>query len=540
MKSKLLLTFALTATALFAGCSDENMFSSAPGHFEGVVSIKKDKQRIAQSLVQADIRLDSKTQLSLKIAPLRGGAEWNFIIKAKDSKHLDLSGQALTKAKNGCFLNGADQPAARLCYDGREITIDLLNGPGGTFSLVIDRYDVNRNPVLEPAKVFPLAELLDRSMNRGFNTRAEFESVIQAKLNADHSLAMLAPHLSSSTVLAVITGGWVSLYHAVGDLIPFVFPSRWFSAKEASLQATAEYYTLLLMKADSANIVEGFAYAIERDVKTLAAFEANVLSVTHVRDQIVAKEQLGLLPLGSADDITIIINGLEAGISSLRQAINEERESLAQASGFFNPKAIIDIEIGGDLSVENPLPLDTESIMDVAKQRSYELSQMDVLIDSARWSKWEKAFSWFDLSGGEPLGLNMISFFQVAPSQIRQLTAKREGLESQLIGKATALFEEITQTLEAHGLAKQAVTIDDRRVNNALAKMDLGLNFSLPSLASALVDKAKADINQISAEYAYYIEISKVNRLVFAGPYSRLAPGSGLAATNVSAAVTSK
>src|SRR5476649_1231237 len=100
MKSKLLLPLVLTVTVLFAGCNDQNMFNSAPGHFEGVVSVKKDKQRITQSLVQADIKLESKTQLALRISPLKGGGEWNFTIKATDSKHIDLSGQKLTKDKN--------------------------------------------------------------------------------------------------------------------------------------------------------------------------------------------------------------------------------------------------------------------------------------------------------------------------------------------------------------------------------------------------------------------------------------------------------
>ena len=102
------------------------------------------------------------------------------------------------------------------------------------------------------------------------------------------------------------------------------------------------------------------------------------------------------------------------------------------------------------------------------------------------------------------------------------------------------MFEEINQSLDAYRLAKEAVAIDTRRVVTIQHNIDLGITYQLASLSSALVDKAKADMNQISAEYSYYVGITKINRLMFAGPYGRLAPSTGWATPGISTGVVSK
>ncbi|MBI3541957.1 MAG: hypothetical protein HY075_01600 [Deltaproteobacteria bacterium] len=531
---------AVATTLVFAGCDGKDMFDSAPGHYEGFVAVKGAGARVEQTLVQADIKKSSKTELAITIAALKGPVTWGFALKARDKDNVELaptqqpdaSARKLKRANNECFAGGqTNAPTSALCFDGHELTIDLIgiSGPqnaAGSLTLVLDKYDKTRLPANpEVARPYTLSEIVDRALKQSFTTRVEFEHVVQAKLNAQNQAAMLLPHLSAGTLLSVAWSGISSLLHAVSDLVPFLFPDRWIQAKEASLAAQAERDAFIIMRADAGNIAEGLAYVIERDRMIIARNQTNLASITVIRDEIARRERDNLIQAGSSDDVTSVMNSLEQGLSVMRQLVVEEYTALAQASGFVNPRAISELtSAAGEVSVEVPVELDTASITEVTLQRSYELHQLDTLIDAARWNKYERWFTWMDPAGGAAIGVNLYPYLQVAPSQLRELGTKRENMQALLLQKTENLFGEINQALQAYALAKEGVGIQSRRINRILTNMRLGINFTLADLVGALQSQVAADIAQVNAEYAYYVGISKINRLLFAGPYARLAP----------------
>lgn len=280
------------------------------------------------------------------------------------------------------------------------------------------------------------------------------------------------------------------------------------------------------MRADAANISEGLSYTIERDTKIISRFETQYRTVTRIRDEILAKERLHLLPAGSSDDVTSILNAIEKSISGLRLLVTEEYSALAQAAGFLTPTAISGVKSSSEISILSPEPLDRTAITEVAVQRSYEINQIDTLIESARVNKLERYFSIIDPAGGAQaaIGFNLYAYFQVAPSQLRELAVRRDNLKSLLEQKAFNTYSEATQAIQAYQIATTGIEIQDRRVDRVLSYLRLGIGFSLADLVNAIQSRVQSDVDQVNAEYAYYVALSKINRLLFAGPYARLNP----------------
>lgn len=517
---------------LFAGCDGGGLFSAAPGYYQGFVTFKDSARSKGQVLVMTDVATVGERRLRLEVKALRGESSWRFELEVLDKDRVRLDSVELVKEKENtqCFAMQSRGSTAlpRFCFDGRELSMDASVN-GGSFSLVVVRVDPSKLPEMEIPGSFQASKLIELSMARNFTNRIEFEHVVQAKLNADMAAQSLLPHLSMGTILSAALGGWTALFRAVGELFPFLFPSRWLEAKEAGLTAKAQEDALIIMKANSGYLVEGLSYLIERDEMIVARLEENMASITLIRDEIIQRERGNLLQAGASDDVTSVLNSIQKSVSALRQMLTEEYASLAQASGFFNPKAISSVKASGEISISQPEKLDYPSILEVALQRSYELDQIDILIESARLNKWERVFSWLDPSApaAGTIGVALYPYITINNSQVRELAVKREEIESKIVQKVGTTLGQVSQSLQAYGLAQEGVDIQARRIDRLLGNMELGINFSLLELVSALQERVRNEIDKINAEYAYYIGVSNINRLLFAGPYSRLARGLG-------------
>jgi hypothetical protein len=534
--------FLLAGLAVFAvGCDGDDVFDSAPGKYEGFAAMRV-QGKITQVLVDAEITSPAKHSLSITVASLKGNGNWRFDLKAKKKDEVELAGQTLKRITPECFANGHDasRPDTKLCFARGQLLLDFIGTEEGgpPLLIIVNKIDKTRRPVFEKPAAYTAQQLVSKTMNQGFDTRVEFEHAVQAKLNAQSAAYSLLPHLSMGTILNVAFSGWTVLFRAFSDLVPFLFPNRWFKASEASHTADAEKDALVLMRADSANITEGLCYAIARDKQIIVRLRQNINSITAVRDEIRAKEDLRLIQINSSADITSIINSLEKSVSALEQMIVEEYASVGMAAGFFNPKAIVDVEPDESLRVAAPEALDADSVYETALQRSYELRQMDSLIAAAKANEKASYFTWLDPSGDPQgnLGLGLYPYLQVGASKIRELQVKRESLQSILAQKTSNALGEVKQSLDAYRLSQEGQAIQAERIERILANLRLGMNFSLSELASALQDQVKGDIDLVNAEYGYYVAMSKINRSIFAGFYADADPNLAVMGSNGSRA----
>jgi hypothetical protein len=240
------------------------------------------------------------------------------------------------------------------------------------------------------------------------------------------------------------------------------------------------------------------------------------------------KEAAGLLQLGVSDDLTSIINSIDVAVVELENVRIKELAALSHAAGFYNPKAILNVDpepskSGGALSsVKNPVILDLNSSLQSAVARSAELLQILSLIQLAKHTKIERIYSWLDPSADTFAGLgpSYPFYLEVSQRQIDEMIARKEQLKSVIFNKVSDAISELDTTVKDYDLALQSREIQERRVIRISQNIKVGIAFAMSDLVFALQDKIKADLNIITAEYGYLISLSRVNRLLYQGPYS--------------------
>jgi outer membrane protein TolC len=535
--SSLLGLLAMSALLSLSGCRASDLTNSV-GHYEGLLT-ESDGTKTTQMIVTGDISSPVQLQLEMKVDAHGQNQTWTFGISANrrgQVSFIDKSSNITTplaSADDSCYVtantpDGA-KPGIRVCADGKEVKLDITPAAGTALSFVLDRAQTGSMPPLEPPTEYKLSQLTQRAIDRSFTSRIEFEQVVQARLQSENAHLNLLPHISIGTIIGWATSGVsaIGLIKSIGDFAPFLFPSNWFKAKEAGLQSVAERYTYLLMKADSGSITSGLVFQIARDKKSIERMQVERAAIAEIREQIYNRERLGLLPEGSTIDIDSILDAADKAVLGLQQAVAEEYTSLAQAAGFFNPNAVKGITLDTDASVEKPVTFDPALTSKDALDRAVELKQMDALIAVARAQRYQRYFDWLDPSGGSgaSIGFGLGPYIAIGSSQVREAEIKRQQLQSTLLQKVANTITEIDTSIAAHELALKDVSIQQTRVQRYLNQIRIGVNVSTTDLINALASQMQADLDAVNTEFQYLVSYDKMQRTLYAGPYSNLGPG---------------
>src|SRR6185437_16736993 len=105
----------------------------------------------------------------------------------------------------------------------------------------------------------------------------------------------------------------------ISDLAPFLLPSRWLQASEASDQSRAEQDADRIMRLDMGAQIEGLFYTYDRDRKSLALYQAIRKKYEGIQDDVFKREKAGQLPVGSADNVSAVLEELEDSVDVFRQ-----------------------------------------------------------------------------------------------------------------------------------------------------------------------------------------------------------------------------
>ena len=548
--------FLIAALVLVqTGCKKNNLLFEATGHFQGN-SLSRKATQVKQAQVTAEITLVSKNELHLSTAALDNPADTSqFIFRIESKKKAqfffpggDSAGISLKPSVKNCLTteNIPDHLSATICFNGIDLTIELDWGQSTNkaYTLSVSRVGITDLPKFEKPQTYTVAQLIDRAMKQSFDTAVQFERVVQAKLKTQTAYLNLIPHLSTNAVLNIASMNLIGYLKAAGDVVPFLFPTRWLETKEAKFQSEAEFDAMILSKADAANIVEGLAYGVSRDAAVVSLIEKNQKYISEIKEQIRQREQTGLMQAGASDDVASILNSIAQGSSALQNNLKLEKIALAEGAGFYNYAAIDDIVPVEGQSIAQIKPYDNDTINKISKialDRSYERRQMGALLNVARLKKKERYFQWLDPSGDRDggLGFNLIPYIKIGTSQIQELIDKEHKLEAGIIDKVAAAALAANQALEAYGLAQAGNEIQTRRITRHLGNMESGVNFSMSDLTNALQERLKTQIELTHAQYAYYTAQSNLNRALLSGPYALLPTDRGEASWVVSTGTSS-
>ncbi|NDD93220.1 TolC family protein [bacterium] len=311
----------------------------------------------------------------------------------------------------------------------------------------------------------------------------------------------------------------------VSDLAPFLFPTRWMRAREAGHLADAARYSGILMRANSASIAEGLCYTLIHDEQSLAQMQKQHEFLSQIKDQIQGRERFGLLPPGASDDIRSLMNQLDQASLLLKETVREQYRALAQASGFMNPSAISAIRLDLEATIEKPQPVVTEEFRRLALERSYELRQMNSLIDYAKGSQEQRYYNWIDPNSdpSSNLGFGFGSSLEIGRAQIREAILKHSQLQSILLQKVENTASQIESSIQRRTLALDGLALQRQRVKRLMDSLGLGKAISTTDLSLAVQQLMKSELELIDADFSYRIAHSNLMRLLFTDHYAQAA-----------------
>ena len=523
--------FALLASGCNGGALS---LDSLAGHYEGFVVYLTGNSM--QYSVSAQIEKISATELKVTLTPQTSDTSDKNELQDLEVK-LGVGGE-IQVSSDTQFLAGVEEfkkpsghaghcfageeKGSELCLTGHELQLSVSS----QFKLILDQTPVGSLPGFETPDSYTISDLMTRAKTQNFDNQAAFESVVQAKLTAQNAYLNLLPHININSALNLASGSISTMVRSIGDLLPFFLPDRWYQAAALQSQSDAQKDAYRVVQADSMNIVQGLGLSLLRDEEEFQILEDNKVKISQIRDVILIREQAtGSLQIGASAPVDALLISIDKSLDALQENMNEEKTALAQAAGFQNPHAVVDIipedEVG---PVSGAIPLGESHWQSLALQNSVELEQFDHLIIAAQKSKDAREYQYLDPSGDDAgsIGLGLIDYIQVGNAMVQQVFDKR-------LSAQTLILKEVSDTLSQSGSVYsnylndlQSSQVNQGDVDRLTSDLNLGIAFDLSELATALTNKAASDQAQVADRYAAVTLSAQMNFLTFSGPYAAL------------------
>jgi hypothetical protein len=536
---KFILLRLCLGVLLLPACKLAGTLAPSPGTYTGQYNQQEvvaqvhsihNKKLIIQISPAADKPTEYPSQL---IGPVTFTAKLNISGNLHvSSSSPDFPNYKFIPSSTSCFTSvktsSNKNSSLEFCWGGDKIHVIGNLQTAQVFELSLTLSLAEEMPTLEIPTRFKVSDLIERSKSHNFESVVEFQKVLEAKSQAEVAYLGLLPHASLNAGLALISLNYQFIIRSIGDLAPFLLPSRWALAAEAKDLLVAEKQAWIIMNLDGMNITESLAKSARRDSEALARLNTQKEIIEGLRDLVRVKEGAGLLQLGSSDALTSLMNQIQMNLIQLEGVQRIELSALSHAAGFYNPRAIIGIDpedthlSGLADSVQLPIQLDFNTSLQNAIVRSAELRQVLAMVQWARDNRTERIFNWLDPVSalGSTLGANYPAYMKVSFYQIDEMIARKEQLKSIIFKKVSDTFTQLNLNVQDYTLAVQSKEIQERRVLRISQNLKTGINFIMSDLVLALEDQVKADLDIVNTQYGYLIALSRLNRLLYQGPYA--------------------
>lgn len=521
------LLLLLQAMFLY-GC---NQSPYPSGHFEGEI-FEKTNTGISERAIAIDISYPNQGEGTINVATLSGQSLFRLSVENESDGGIRLSlpepwnSKVELTSDSDCYVR-EEEPPVHFCFTSDRVFLEVLDSQKDPlFTLSGDRLHHDESFQMEVPKAFTLVEAIHTARQKNFNSRLEYQRLIQAKHTAKAAYLNLLPHLSLSTVLSNLAPCAGSLLSTVGDLAPFLLPNRWLQAREAAQAARAETDAVVLMQEDLGTEVEGLAYALIRDEETIALYNGLLARANEALTKVKDLEQHGQMPEGSADHIEAIVDWMSLDQSSLTLMIQQDRESIAFALGLHNPKAVTDVSLNDEaIPIVDAKPMNPDELTSTAIGEALELSQIDHLVTLASDQKDELYYNWLDPMGDptKELGFSLGENLVVARSRVNELLIRKEQIKSVIAQKAAQATDEWNQALESYPLIQKTLDLQERRMRRVLSQVQPGTSLNTLDIEAVFQDYINSGIRKESLISSFRVARSKIDRLTLQNQYSLIA-----------------
>lgn len=496
----------------------------------GGMLIQNEKNKATQTFVTTALAVDaSKNSITLTLTPTDGvtpkivmsgyGDSGAMMVKFADRPESEL----YYNNRSGCFEDDETDLCTADVDAGTEIRYHRQDARGEV-SLILDPSDSPGGLSMEAPKKYKLSELVNIAKNKSFSSKVQFSVAMQSRDNAMASRLNLLPHVGVNDVVSFATSGinTLGLIKSIGNLAPFLFPSRWFKASALKSQALVDQDSYYIMQADSANMVEGLAYSLMRDQQVYSIYQQYVDSISKLEKLMEARERVGAVTPGSHLNILTVLNALNQTQNSLQTAIETDKISLSRAAGFMNPKAVDDLIAESLPEVALPPIAQDPQLQAQVIARSMELQQFDHLMSAARSNKKATIWSVLDPSGGAFLGFGLGSQIRASRDAINEVIAQKANEQSALLASLQMNLSTLQNAVQNYKIAESNLAVQKDRMRLMSAQMTIGSDVSIIEIQDMYQSALSAEANLLTARFTYHTAAAALNRLLYVGAYSDL------------------
>jgi len=530
VRRSLVIMLAVAAAPSVSGCRKTTVEPPQSGPFTGILR----SQTVLTVTADSEAKTPNKPQdgwvFNLSLPGETGPVPLN--LELKDANHLGVEWAGwlstplllnVSAGSPGCFEAPKDAPyTAQFCLSKTSLELDYRSATSA-FSLSLVQVAAGTIPPLEDARTLKLDELVHHAKSQSFDSRIQAERALQSRLKAKQAYLSLLPSLNLWTGMKLATAtDFTSIVSLAGSLTPFLFPSRWIQAVESQHLARADAHAGVALRADVGFIAETLALSYLRDRDSLLKLQEELTLVRPLRDELLARERLGLVEPGTSEELALLVGDLEMTAEALGTELVAERATLAETLGFMNPEAILEIEDPGNPAVLLPNEEELRRSREIALVRSFELKQMDELIRAAQLDKLAKFFMWLDPSGESAanLGAGLPFTVQVSQAKISELHVTREKLQATILQKITESHHRLDAEHRYQAMLRENSVLQADRLDRLMGKMRMGMLVPVSDLLRAIQGRIRTDLDLVRSRYQLRAASVLWDRSIYSGNYN--------------------
>ena len=541
------LFLILSTAVLFVGCDDETRKMLA-GRYQGSMTTVEDgktKQRLVYADIDAGAELGRRTVAVREIKKDSDDEAVSYVDLNVDTNGVAVFVRDVTEnwvqltqiPTNTACYSGTSGYEIKICLAGEEVSVEISDDTKVIYSLAMTKFTSTKVPKWEEPSSVSLTDVVQRATDFNYSTKIEFQHVMQARLQSKNAYMNLLPHLSNNSIgvlYGAYTGGTLNPFYKsnwtqyafgpIGDLTPFLLPSRWIQAENISLASKAEKQALAIMRLDTAVQAETMVYNIVRDKSIMGTLKKIIETATKLRDQLRIREKFGQLPKGVSDDMDAIVLSSKQDLEALDLFVQEEKHALAQALGYFNPNAISDVAVpmADPLEIIKAVAYDKDDAYQTALDRSFEVKQLNYLISAAENGVIERFFDFIDPAGdpASGLGLGLPSYVSIGKSQVRELKIRREQAMTNISQKVGDAISEYESGKKLVRISYDSVLVNQRRLTRMVDQTHFGTIYDMFGLFQVFKDYTSSSVNLANAITGFKLSKVKLNRALLGEHYA--------------------
>lgn len=391
-------------------------------------------------------------------------------------------------------------------------------------SLKLDRAGLPEDRIPNsPRSASSLDELLGRAKYLGYSSQQEAERVSRARNNIGVARGALLPRLSFRSVMGVVSGDLLS---AIGDLVPFIFPSRWYRMRQAESLFEAERRSFASLRGNEMIGVHGLYFLILRDQELLSRLENHLAWMRSVEAAIAAEEQAGTMPAGSVEIFASKISQLQADKLAMETLVQSELMELSHAVALPALDGIIALRPIDASEITIAQKVEPRSMLQPVLAKSFELKSLDFLLKAAGQNKDAVSFGFLD-PDGRGLGFERPFEIRVAESEKNEIRIKISETRSIIELRLGQVALEHNLSIDAFTMLENSAGSIKRQVRNLLERRRQGDDSldgekfleMLVEINEKLVEVLS---NQATYQQRWLGSKAKLDRLNLTGYYSTL------------------